>query len=447
MIGRSQRIVPTDAPALAAICCAQLFGLEALIDVCEQLGAKDLTDFAADLDAVHPTHAIRWNECVRLRAALLAAGPLPDDAQATGAYRATPAARSLDPAFRETAPAWARGRVFLFEILRLASHLPVAQSLFAYLDACFPNGNAAMDPWRIDINKRLRGEKIEVEPVTPLGRVGFAILQIQFQPGANDRYVATPWWRTGDDLEMTEKLFEPQEIAPDDWPKVVTRAFEEALERNPDGDSFRVEVILPLRSFEREIDVCPVSNGAATSPLGRQCPVVVRPYERIYQKSYRAPRNNWLRKCRKWRESPSAVSVEVASDAAAYEPAFYDKLARDEAAGVVAFTLDAAAPSPEAPTLSPRDGVIENIIAAGLPVALCWRRSPGVGANDFKKWLLAQNLQTWPEKIWHYRRGEHRGAECPSGKWPELTLLWDSPDHLPPDYHHRAQAPTQRLSV
>ena len=439
----------TDAVTLAAACCAQPFGLEALIDTCEHLGEKKLADFARNLDVARPTHAIHWSECAELRAALLATDALPNDAQATVAYRATPASQSRNQDLRGSPPDWARGRVFLFEILRLAPVLPVAQSLFAYLDSCRPHGDAAMgeaiDRWRAVVEKRLRAEKIVVERAGAAPRADSAVLQIQFQPLDDDRLRATPWWRTGAQLELTEKLFESEEIGQDDWPTVVTRAFDEALERDSEGYTFRVEVILPLHNFEREIDAYPVSNGRLTSPLGRHYPVVVRPYERLYQRSYRAPRNSWLRKCRKWRESPAAVSVEVVPDGAAYRPEFFDRLVRDEAAAMVAFTLDAPAPPPEAPTLSPREGVIETVIAAGLPVALCWRRQPSADATDFKNWLVAHDLDQWPEQIWHYRRGEHRSIECPAPKWPELTLLWDSPDLLPPDYQHRAQAPTQRV--
>ena len=438
--------VSTEAEALCVACCTQPFGFEALLDVCEELGATGLTQFAEVLDLTLPTYGVRWVDCVNLRASLRAAGPLPDDAEAARAFAATPAGRERDAASRGVPPAWARGRLFLFQIFRLSAYVPAGQSLLAFLELCRPHGSAAMgaaiDQWRAAIIARLPPEALQAS--VPAEARGPGALQIQFQPQLKGGFLCTPWWRTGSKLELTEKLFEPEEIAPGDWQVAVNRAFEEALERNPDGDPFCVEVILPLRFFESEIDAWPIANGAFTSPLGSQYPVVVRPYERIHEKRYRQPQTKWLRKWKQWRAAPGAPRVEVAARPADFVPDLYRNL-EQHALGFLAFTLDAGVPP--APTLPPRDGVIETMIAAGVPIALWWRAAPGEDSAPFAKWLIQQDPETWPEKIREYRSGEHRGVECPAGEWPPLTLLWDSPDHLPPDYQHRAQAPTQRLSI
>lgn len=450
----------TDALALADACSTQPFAFEALIDRCEQLGSAGLQGFAEQLDALHPTHAVGWADCVSLRASLQAAGPLPSDEEAARAYRQTPAASQA--AAKAPLPPWTTGRVFLFHILNLAQYLPPGQSLILYLKSCRrpdrPKLSAVIDEWVAMITPRLPAESLAPEQTGAATTAQSPFLQIKISPlkksGPPEEWYfpAIAWWRGSGALTplILEEAIKPgasPENETSGWPDFINRAFLAALDYDP-GATFCVEAIVPMDHFECEIDGWEVEDGASRSRLGSQYPVVIRPYERLYEPAYRGPKAKWVRKWEQWRSQPASPRVPVAGDSSAYHPAFFSALER-EAVGLVAWTLEPAAPP--LPDWSPRQGVIAKMISAGVPIALCWRRSPPAGAADrqrFADWLIGENLGTWPEKIWEHRRNSpHVDSKWTADEWPPLTLLWDSPDHLPPDYQHRAQAPTQRPSV
>jgi hypothetical protein len=94
------------------------------------------------------------------------------------------------------------------------------------------------------------------------------------------------------------------------------------------------------------------------------------------------------------------------------------------------------------PRPSPPDrtrDILNTLLSAGIPIALWTRRPAEAPANCGLKGLVhGESLSGLPDWVWNLRRQAVSSADvCHAGR--HVTLLWDDPTRLSPDYDPEQQ--------
>lgn len=208
--------------------------------------------------------------------------------------------------------------------------------------------------------------------------------------------------------------------------RVAPRYFKQTL---------RLEAILPIALLDWNAHRVELPDGPYKEGLGALFPIKIRSWERTYHPDYDNSRSNWLTK---WNRGPrdllSADNIRCLFRDDVDGKNLSNELKLDEKSWVL-LTLF---PPPKDPT---RIGDIFGApLVAGLPFVF-W---PLVEELDFltlhkelKSWLLEHSSDEWPDLLCRERKSRARSH------WNDFLMLWDDPEHLPPDVKYRQSAPGQ----
>lgn len=456
-----------ETEAIIEKCSEGDYGFAALLEVLSQMTSEPLDDFIVELDRIQPSPIVTWADLQTLKAELQDK-TLPSEEFCKAALRET--MNALYPRIYLKPPAkWAQAERFLCHIDYLA-RLIIVEPLYNYLERCRSKLSSDVADilleWKRKLDQRL-GTRVFAGSAAPVsgGAVatsGPAVLQVKFAPTPTTEsitYEIKAWLFRGKNFEefdsvakeLTDScacrsfekanLFEQARFLRETFRNLVL----EVLDLLDGAEDLRIEVFLPNCLLNSRIDLWRIPFGKAEMrAIALQYPIVVRSLDRLYSLPYRPTRRGWIEK---WRKLPAALQpsqITWALEPAAYEATMFDKLEKSSLT-FVGLTL---VPKFDLYRGYPRDqGVLEKLISAGIPIAV-WTRKLKSGSAEATRKELEERLLKFAPRDWPRCVLECRQNALPPAKESRIpcrgmALLWDNPNHLPPDCWRRP-LPTQR---
>jgi hypothetical protein len=204
-----------------------------------------------------------------------------------------------------------------------------------------------------------------------------------------------------------------------------------------------IEVFLPIAQLDCEPTCWKVSAGVDPyqSRLGIMYRVVVRSWERTYDRRFRSVKGRWRAK---WQSRPRPLTERrephvcwAFSDDDLEEEKLFHKLM---ASAPIFVTVAPICRGGKHDTVK----VFRSLVTSGTPIALWPRRSPADATSareDVRELIYERALDALPQEVYKRRR-EAAAAEGGEGLiWNSMTLMWDDPDRRPPDFNKRLAAP------
>ncbi len=241
----------------------------------------------------------------------------------------------------------------------------------------------------------------------------------------NAPYLLSAWWRF---IEPDGSLGEGEELRnlspapPENLAGVLDELTAEVAEvRAQTGGELVIELFLPVELMRDAVDqwqIGPKAKQPAVA-VGAEHQVLLRSWNRTYQRDLAAWRADWKRR---WNLHRNAVEASKVED--------IDASFRARAPSVSQFALTFA---PQ-PADYAEQGKIFTLLSIGTPVGLwprCEIQAHAGDVADFLERLTKVPLPDWRNELLEVRRtaarlgGDHFGCH--------LTLLWDDPERLPPD--------------
>jgi hypothetical protein len=306
-----------------------------------------------------------------------------------------------------------------------------------------PNGKAQLRAWInnipftsgdviIQLRKKLNNEKQHFY------QHSYVIIKLDTK--ITGKYRLQGWlfcWDKADALDI-------EELAPDDdgcTIKTLSGRIEGALQkvekclsdRGLDQKSPIIELFLPEKLLNHDINKIMLTFGKEKIPVGRRYPLVIRSLDRINRNN-----SDWKgMSLRKWRHKWDQFregDVDI-------QPKYYNEddcktqfheAIEDDICLVFTFI-------PSATQKSRKSDIFSTIVDEGVPVVLWSRHSVSLSTeNEIMQALFSQNRLSMPEMLLAIRK-EHRKDDQHLSHY--ITLLWENPDHLPPDLDTKANAP------
>jgi len=252
---------------------------------------------------------------------------------------------------------------------------------------------------------------------------------ISIHPEPSGKYIMKSWWqlvrpavRGLDRFDHAVQIQGQQECAEEELRLKIHEARTQALEayrskvKNPaDRRRTVVEVFQPLGMMGNAADQW---HGSTTDKLSLGCKhwFVLRSWERTYQPQLEV-REKWQKL---WASHLAGGSgSKFAEDK--FKEAQYDATVELDG-DITAVAL----------TFIPSAGIVDTVMASGMPVALWPRITPNSSYSKFLGELIRQPLPEWRDEVRNARllavrknSAKHYGNH--------LTLVWDDHDRLPPD--------------
>lgn len=413
-------------------------GLEALVEILDLFeDPEHLQPVLRSLDAfiyqpVHRAEAHRVNQ-------ILAQSPVPDSAAAACFRKVQPFAQVPGSKGRPLLPT-------LVDVLAQKPHRPPSEApLLEFLEGFSrhiteAHLKAELQTWMENVAGRLGCDlaSIQAQVASWAPESEEAVLLVKLTPDlcdpTNCRIEA--WLsqtNAGDEmlrLPTPEESQPPQELR-----ATLAEIFCYANRSKADRSALlSVELVLPshlLHDCDMHGWEVPVGK-KSREPLGGYCPVVARSYDRIYDPDLLSSWPLWREK---WEQRPHQANgddVFWLDAGQAFEGNLYATLGK--AGSVVA--AHASKPEPALENL-------ETLLDAGIPVALWARHRAGASGEvepALRELVCGGRLDRLPERL-RTQRKKSAGEAVPAALWDHVTLLWDSPERLPPDVHYRLRAP------
>lgn len=153
---------------------------------------------------------------------------------------------------------------------------------------------------------------------------------------------------------------------------LIGELVESANEQLADGLPLRIELLAPAELFVEPLDEARFNDSGKAVAVGHRLPVVLRAYERCYDRGYRLARE---RRQKKWERAQLGFEAQHVTWAPVSPPgdAFMDLLLEDERLGLFAAQL----PSDRAAARE----LVNQLYSSGIPFAVVLRASPGDGVD------------------------------------------------------------------
>jgi hypothetical protein len=256
-------------------------------------------------------------------------------------------------------------------------------------------------------------------------------LVVQLEPyGADPQwYLPSAWFQqsgTSRKLQLSEEPVLAENLA-----QILHELLTNDAEVTRDAFSrLVVEVILPRKLINKDVDQLMIAPEGFPRPIGTQHPVVVRPFERMQNP---ALHREWQRKwswLKRHGDDPRAAALGMhwIMRPAEVEPwqLLVQLMAEDTPVYIIM-----AFPTPESDTL----GLDEYAagVHSGAPVMLWCRdgQPPESFEQEVRALLANHGLQMLPELVHRYRKLAHYPGAPPAHLGRRLTLLWDDFDRKP----------------
>jgi hypothetical protein len=438
-------------------CCACDWGLAALVDGLDALKLEVVPQLAACLDEVAPLGPMNWIELAQLLDLVARGLSVPADRAAQALRRC---GEPLPPARRE--------HLFRRALQILARRTKSAEGshpLLRFLEHCrpsFPPGApvAEFDLWEqkraqelaVDLDAVRRellprpGDPATTRPAAPEPERPPAILQFKVAPtetlgrttaAEQPRYGVTAWLVLNGTAIEPNNLPKEKPVAAEALAAELAGAVRESLdllEAHSPAASLRVEGFLPLELLEGDWDLSPIRVGPKHQrPLGTRYPFVFRSYDRFYSDEYLESRAELRRRWAQVNGPLADTEIAWARSAADWSPGLSTQFER----GAVAFVALGLA---EGAATSQRRETLEDLLTWGVPLAVVLRGCRDTEQNPvaaLRLLLLVDPPLRWPEKTPRLRQAEQLERLACAG----LTLLWDDPSSVPPDFKRRLHQP------
>lgn len=255
-------------------------------------------------------------------------------------------------------------------------------------------------------------------------------LVVQLEPYGADshQYLPAAWFQQGGVSRRLRVSDDPMHA--DDLAALLNTLLTNDTEVNRDvGSQLMVEVILPRRLINKDVDQLMIEPEGFARPIGVQHPVVVRSFERLsksplHREWYR--KSTWLKRNG---DDPRATAAAVHWILRPDEARPDQLLARFMGEDTPVFLI-MAFPAPDAEKLS--DDEYAAGVHGGVPMMLwCRDRHPVDNFEQEVRALLGtHSLRMIPELVHRYRRRAHSEGS-PDHLGRRLTLLWDDFDRKP----------------
>jgi hypothetical protein len=259
-----------------------------------------------------------------------------------------------------------------------------------------------------------------------------SVASIRIAPGAEiaESFRFDAW--LNDQSVIHEMVGSPKEISESGFFERFVSEVRSIERQNNLPRELTFEFSLPVELLTVEVDHWRVATGSRRVRLGAAYSTVVRVLNRRSPR-WADPDESWWRT---WNDKWHVLSGgggPIRREAIFYirnpeevQPKYlYDRLSHD----MVACVALAYAPDPKT-----YQDMLEVMIEAGIPVALCLRRQvadAGKAGSVMEKLLLGGNLSDLPNRVREIRR-EADASLDDQHIGNHLTLLWDDPTQLPP---------------
>jgi vWA-MoxR associated protein C-terminal domain len=267
-----------------------------------------------------------------------------------------------------------------------------------------------------------------------------AFMLVKIQPAIEDstKYLVDAWLFKDEASIPPIHLDPPMPIsdskyALSDLPRIL-EALAERSHAYLHTELLQIELLLPFDLLNYPVEDWEIRVGKTTHrPIGKRYPVVVRSWDRIYDKDFRGTWRDWHEHWEKGLPPPKRVS---AADVCGLNPDDYgnDLFARLEACGLVFAGISLLAANDRATA----DQTLWKVLDAGVPIAL-WYRTPPANSEavalGMRSLLFDDALDNLPVRL-HAARREYKdafGATFHPAFTEHLALLWDDPSRMPPD--------------
>jgi hypothetical protein len=341
----------------------------------------------------------------------------------------------------------------LFPLLRFIRSLAdllggeQASVLRAWLDGA--RRRLGLDAAEADQAHRSVERPVESEPLAP---PCYLLVQVSPRLCEASRYSVRAWlFGTGEPACLRAG---EEGVTADELPACLNDLSEELLRRQIEPDRAWVELLLPRELLCAEVDSWKVELDFIESiPLGVEHRLVVRSLERASRPRSALALKSKARALRRRLRSGCRLVDEPANEEG--EAVWIDG---EDCGGAALYTAlkDAqnvvGAVLGRAPRPAPRDpscDVLNTLFEAGLPVAIWARREPADGPPaavraEFARLLAHEPLALLPDRVWQLRRQAAR-SPMRDHLGRHLTLLWDDPARLSPDFEeaNRLRTPSR----
>lgn len=303
---------------------------------------------------------------------------------------------------------------------------PLPDFVAALADHCPP-------PFRERLRRWLAERGYAAAPVAgPAERESYVLVRLA---GVEDRWRGQAW---------LYRRRAPERLFPEEWeldraglPGFLYALLDALESLEVAAESTVLGFMVPRALLCESIDQWrPAQEFQPEPPIGARYQVTVRPLERIaYPRSLRTLRARWSQ----WRTGLDAALALVEPAGGGPGALWLAEPCPDEclwltlsqgAAGCAVL----AHPPPAQPVDIKRD-LLSHVLQAALPVALWLRPPAGDDPQRARDWIgdLLRDIPAGrlPQRVLERRAAAATGQESQPGRC--LTLVWDDPDHLPPD--------------
>jgi hypothetical protein len=313
----------------------------------------------------------------------------------------------------------------LLEFLERCNFLidePVQAKLREWKNRVALNLGIDLDAIRAKIKPTHSPEKIQTVPV----------LLIKIEPNlVNEEVFKVKAWL------FKNKEWKPQQIEEKNYINNEFNAFikkflNQVIIKLGTAKHLTVEIILPLKWFDWNINELPFQQGKTEVSLCRNFPLVIRSLERLYEDDYVYPRSLLESK---WNDELCAT--RLLTDAEAHWICCEHDYCKT--------TLENLEPTKVLLALIPfaneRDKMFDSLntmLDAGIPFAFWALQEPKQVENlreQISRLLKQYAPENWLEKILQCRKQDLESC------WHNINLLWDNPNRLPPDIDYLLEAP------
>jgi len=189
-----------------------------------------------------------------------------------------------------------------------------------------------------------------------------------------------------------------------------------------------VEIILPLKWFDWNINHLLFKQGRTEVSLCSRFPLVIRSLERLYEDDYAYARSQWVDK---WDDK--CCATRSLTDAEAHWICSEHDYCKTTLESLEQLTKVLLALIPFANGRDKMFEILSTMLDAGIPFAFWTLQEPKHVENLREQIcnLLEQfTPENWPKEIMQCRKREIHKSEP---FWYNINLLWDNPNRLPPD--------------
>jgi hypothetical protein len=207
-----------------------------------------------------------------------------------------------------------------------------------------------------------------------------------------------------------------------------------------------LEFFLPRALLCYPLDSILIEGGASEPvPIGIQHGVVVRSADRLDAERGSHGRLHWELRWQSFRSAPQdparRLLLSKAFEGEAERKKFDARLTRPHA---FPFALGLMLSPPAVSPVSQQDPLSNWVIRTGIPIALWLQEGASLDESllsDFER--LLENVSDLPRLV---RERRHQGFAEESRLGKHLTLFWDDPERLPPEYREDLdlEAPTEQ---